>query len=235
MKYEKIVCGQFVSRPNRFVAQVIVDGKEEKVHVKNTGRCKELLVPKCKVYLEDFNGRMGNRKMRYSLVAVEKAGKLINMDSQAPNKVVYEAFTDKRISLSNMDELTCIKPEKTYKDSRFDLYLEDIYGKKAFVEVKGVTLEEDGLCRFPDAPTLRGLKHIKELCQAKEEGYEAAIIFVIQMEEASLFGPNYDTQSEFGLALKEAKAKGVEIYAYNCKVDIDSLEIFDKINIDLDY
>ena len=167
MKYEKIIKGKFKDRPNRFIAMVEVDGEAQKSHVKNTGRCKELLVSDATVYLEDFDGRMGTRKMRYSLIGVEKKTKqgiiMINMDSQAPNKVVKEALISGKINLPGMDELVEIKAEYVYGDSRLDFYVKDQSGKEGFIEVKGVTLENNGVASFPDAPTERGIKHLKEL------------------------------------------------------------------------
>lgn len=229
MKYEKIVSGIFVSRPNRFIAHVLIDGKEEIVHVKNTGRCKELLVPGCKVYLEDFEGRMGSRKLRYSLIAVEKKrdeGKnesiLINMDSQAPNKVVAEWLSTQGYDF--------IKPEFTFGKSRVDFYMER--GKEKFLlEVKGCTLEYNGHCFFPDAPTERGVKHLEELIKAKEHGYHAAVLILIQMEESIDFAPNDETHKEFGDTLRLAASRGVEVLCYNCKVTPDSLELKDKVKV----
>ena len=229
MKYEKIVSGIFVSRPNRFIAHVLIDGTEEIVHVKNTGRCKELLVPGCKVYLEDFEGRMGSRKLRYSLIAVEKKrdeGKnesiLINMDSQAPNKVVAEWLSTQGYDF--------IKPEFTFGKSRVDFYMER--GKEKFLlEVKGCTLEYNGHCFFPDAPTERGVKHLEELIKAKEHGYHAAVLILIQMEESIDFAPNDETHKEFGDTLRIAASRGVEVLCYNCKVTPDSLELKDKVKV----
>ncbi|MBQ3465625.1 MAG: DNA/RNA nuclease SfsA [Firmicutes bacterium] len=267
MKYEKIVEAKFIERENRFVARAGIgegdDAESVKVHVKNTGRCRELLVPGSTVYLEDFEGRMGSRRMRYSLVAVEKKvgapeGKLlINMDSQAPNKVVHEALADGRIRLSGLSDasgsgsnLTLIKPEVKYGDSRFDFYVEAgesieqgksksleperaLEPKRAFIEVKGVTLEEDGHARFPDAPTERGIKHINELIRARREGYLAYIIFVVQMKGMKDVSPNYDTHPEFGDALAKAAEAGVSILAYDCKVTPDSLAIDRQIEFKL--
>lgn len=231
MEYIKTVKGTFVARPNRFVAEVIVNGETVKCHVKNTGRCKELLVKGATVFLEDFEGRMGSRKMRYSLIAVIKNDILINMDSQAPNKVVEEALLDGRIKVPNMDKLIEVKREKTFGNSRFDFYLKDKDGKEAYLEVKGVTLEEKGICKFPDAPTERGIKHIHELIKAKEEGYEAYIVFVIQMKGVKYFTPNYETHKEFGNALKEARAAGVEILAFDSIVKPDFLAVDKEIEI----
>ena len=229
MKYEKTVSGIFVSRPNRFIAHVLIDGKEEIVHVKNTGRCKELLIPGVKVYLEDFEGRMGSRKLRYSLIAVEKKrdeGKnesiLINMDSQAPNKVVAEWLSTQGYDF--------IKPEFTFGKSRVDFYMER--GKEKFLlEVKGCTLEYNGHCFFPDAPTERGVKHLEELIKAKEHGYHAAVLILIQMEESIDFAPNDETHKEFGDTLRLAASRGVEVLCYNCKVTPDSLQLKDKIKV----
>lgn len=229
MKYEKIVSGIFVSRPNRFIAHVLIDGTEEIVHVKNTGRCKELLIPGVKVYLEDFEGRMGSRKLRYSLIAVEKKrdeGKnesiLINMDSQAPNKVVAEWLSTQGYDF--------IKPEFTFGKSRVDFYMER--GKEKFLlEVKGCTLEYNGHCFFPDAPTERGVKHLEELIKAKEHGYHAAVLILIQMEESIDFAPNDETHKEFGDTLRIAASRGVEVLCYNCKVTPDSLELKDKVKV----
>lgn len=231
MKYENVVEGTFLARPNRFVAKVIVDGKETSCHVKNTGRCRELLVPGCKVFLTDHAGSMGSRKMRYSLIAVMKGNTLINMDSQAPNKVVDEFLKSDIISIRGMSELVTIKREKNFGNSRFDFYLEDKDGSKGWLEVKGVTLEEDGVARFPDAPTERGTKHIHELIKARKEGYNAYIFFVIQMKGIRYFTPNYQTDSDFANALSEAEAAGVEILAYDCKVTADSLDIDEPVKI----
>ena len=220
MKYEKIAEAKFIKRENRFVAEVrLPDGETAKVHVKNTGRCRELLLPGSTVYLEDYDGRMGNRKMRFSLVAVRKAVKdgsdlLINMDSQAPNKAVGEALSDDRIRLPGFEDQNLhIQPEVGYGDSRFDFYIE-AEGKRGFIEVKGVTLENDGHARFPDAPTERGIKHINELIRAHEEGYEAYLIFVVQMEGMKDVSPNDETHPQFGEALAKAEAAGVKILAY---------------------
>lgn len=215
MKYTHIVGGTFISRPNRFIAKVNIDGMEHTVHVKNTGRCKELLVPGCTVFLEKSDNP--NRKTLYDLVAVVKGDRVINMDSQAPN-TVFAQWVKKQLPTA------FIKREHTYKDSRFDCYIET-ETDKIFVEVKGVTLEENGCVRFPDAPTERGIKHIKGLVDAVKNGYKAAVFFVIQMEDVISFSPNYETQPQFGRALKDAEKAGVKILAYSCKVTPDSLEI----------
>ena len=215
MKYSNIVKGKFISRPNRFIARVDIAGVEHTVHVKNTGRCKELLIPGCTVFLEKADNP--NRKTLYDLIAVIKGDRVINMDSQAPN-AVFRRWIKKQLPNAT------VKREITYKDSRFDCYIET-ETDKIFVEVKGVTLEENGYVRFPDAPTERGIKHINGLMDAVNNGYKAAVFFVIQMEDVISFSPNYDTQPRFGQALKNAEAAGVKILAYSCKVTPDSLEI----------
>lgn len=232
MRYEKVCKGKFIERPNRFVAKVEIEGKTETVHVKNTGRCKELLVPGAEVYLEDYLGRMGTRKLRYSLIAVRKGNLLINMDSQAPNYVVEEALKEEKIRIPGMGKLTCIKREKTLGDSRFDFYLEDENGKKGWLEVKGVTLEDHGIARFPDAPTERGKKHIKGLADAVDLGYTGVAVFVIQMKGVKSFEPNDSTHKAFGDALREATEHGVTVLAYDCKVTPDSLEIDERVKIE---
>lgn len=233
MKYEKIVPAKFISRSNRFVAQVLLNGEEVSVHVKNTGRCRELLVPDSVIYLEDFSYRQGKRKLLYDLIAVRKGDLLINMDSQAPNKVAGEALGNGSIKLPDMSELTIIRPEKIYGDSRFDFYIEDKNGEKGFVEVKGVTLENDGIASFPDAPTERGVKHINELVKAMENGYHSYVLFVIQMSGIKLFTPNDATHRKFGDTLRYAAEKGVHILAYECAVTPDSLEITRAVSIEL--
>ena len=221
MKYSNIVKGKFISRPNRFIARVDIDGAEHTVHVKNTGRCKELLVPGCTVFLEKADNQ--NRKTLYDLIAVIKGDRVINMDSQAPN-AVFRQWVKKQLPNAT------VKREITYKDSRFDCYIET-ETDKIFVEVKGVTLEENGYVRFPDAPTERGIKHINGLMDAVNNGYKSAVFFVIQMEDVISFSPNYDTQPRFGQALKNAEAAGVKIIAYSCKVTPDSLEIDKQVPV----
>ncbi len=234
MKYEKIVKAKFISRPNRFVAVVDLNGKEISVHVKNTGRCRELLVPGATVYLDDFTFRQGKRKYLYDLVAVEKENLLINMDSQAPNKVVKEALINKALKLPGMSDISVIKPETVYGDSRFDFYVEDKNGQKGFIEVKGVTLENNGIASFPDAPTDRGVKHLQELVNAKANGFHAYILFVIQMSGMKLFTPNDATHKAFGDALRSASKNGVNILVYECKVTPGTLEIAKPVSIDLE-
>lgn len=221
MTYKNIKKGIFLNRPNRFIATVLIDGVSCVAHVKNTGRCKELLVEGATVYLEAFDSL--KRKTNFDLIAVEKGTKLINMDSQAPNKCFYEWAQDQYPG-------ALIKPEVKFKASRFDCLI-TTNTQNIFTEVKGVTLEENGLVKFPDAPTLRGLKHINELIAALDEGYKSEIFFVIQMEEVSAFSPNYETQPEFGQALKTAQKAGVKISAYNCLVTPDSLKIHRPVQV----
>lgn len=218
MTYQEVKRGVFVSRPNRFVACVEVDGKMEVCHVKNTGRCKELLVSGATVILEKSANPA--RKTCYDLVAVYKGGELINMDSQAPNRVAGEWLSSGGL----FENVTLIKPECFYKNSRFDFYVE-ADGRRIFIEVKGVTLEEDGVVLFPDAPTERGVKHLRELMDAKENGYEAYVLFVIQMQRCRYFTPNRATHAAFADALIEAAAAGVEIRAVTCCVTEDSLSV----------
>ncbi len=224
MKYSNITEGRFKSRPNRFIANVEIDGHIETVHVKNTGRCKELLPEGAKVYLQYFDNPA--RKTKYDLIAVlkERTGKdplLINMDSQAPNKAAWEWLAG---GLFSKDAL--IRSEVTYKSSRFDFYVED-GDRKAFVEVKGVTLETDGVAAFPDAPTERGIKHLRELSQCIEDGFEAYVLFVIQMKGVYLMKPNDVTHKSFGDALRDAVKAGVRALAVDCIVKPDEM-IIDK-------
>ncbi len=212
MRYKNIHKAAFLSRPNRFIAQVLLEGQEVTVHVKNTGRCKELLVPGCTVYLEKSPNP--ERKTAYDLVAVEKGKRLINMDAQAPNKL----FAEWAQAGHFRSGLTLLRPETTFEQSRFDFYWE-APDARGFVEVKGCTLEEDGWTYFPDAPTDRGVKHLHELVRAREQGYGAAVCFVIQMEDVDGFSPNDATHPAFGDALREAAAGGVEVLALECAVE----------------
>lgn len=220
MIYENIVEAKFISRPNRFIAIVSVDGDEIKVHVKNTGRCKELLITGCTVYLE----KAGNpdRKTPYDLVAVEKDGKVINIDSQAPNKVVKEW-------LESTGKYSKVQPEYKYGNSRIDFYMEKEIPNKSvqpyLMEVKGCTLFKDGIGYFPDAPTERGTKHLKELTMALKKGIKTRVAFVIQGEGISEVRPNEDTDPEFAKAFYEAKKSGVEIVFYLCEVTPYTLKI----------
>lgn len=225
MKYSNITSGKYIDRPNRFIATVEMTGSIEKAHVKNTGRCRELLLSGAQIYLEDFDGRMGKRKMRYSLISVKKGSQLVNMDSQAPNAVVKEALLADHLRLPDMGPLTLIKSEHKYGNSRLDFYVEDENGQKGLIEVKGVTLETDGIAKFPDAPTERGIKHIEELASARDAGYQVYVIFVIQMKSVTSMMPNDDTHKAFGDALRKAASHGVHVLAYDCIVTKDSMEI----------
>ena len=229
MKYNKMIKAKFIERPNRFVAYCEINGEVEKVHVKNTSRCKELLIPGCEVYLEESNNP--SRATRYSLITTKKGERLINIDSQVTNKMVLESLKDKSLVLPGFDEeIELIKPEKTYGNSRFDIYLEG-KTKKAFIEIKGCTLEIDNVVKFPDAKTERGVKHVKELIQAKEDGYLAYIIIVIQMEDVLYFTPNIEKHKEFADVLKEAEEKGVKVLAYDSIVDIDSIKLNKPVKV----
>lgn len=226
MKFENIYKAQFIDRPNRFIAHCNVNGKVETVHVKNTGRCKELLTPNATVYLEKSNNE--NRKTLYDLIAVEKGETLINMDSQAPNKVAFEWLN----AGGYIKSPTLVRPETKYGNSRFDFYIES-ENEKVFVEVKGVTLENDGIASFPDAPTERGTKHLNELIKAKEDGYRTAVLFVIQMKGCKEFTPNYANDKLFSDTLKKAKKNGVEVLAMDCIVTPNSLKIDKPVLIKL--
>ena len=228
MKYREIVEGRFISRPNRFIARVEINGAVETVHVKNTGRCRELLVPDARVYLEVSDNPA--RKTKYDLVAVEKVTDngilLVNMDSQIPNAAAGEWLKNCRMFSEN----AVIMREKTFGKSRFDFYIED-GNRKAFVEVKGVTLEHGGVSMFPDAPTERGVKHINELVTCVESGYEAYILFVIQMKGITCFRPHDEMHPEFGNALRNAAEKGVKILARDCVVSPDSMVVDGEIKV----
>lgn len=224
MKYDNIKSGRFEKRPNRFIAHVEVDGKMEICHVKNTGRLSELLISGAKVYVEENDNP--KRKTRFSLIAVEKDGILYNIDSQAPNKVAKEWVEQGNF----LPDVTFVKSEKTFRKSRFDLYIET-ENKKIFMEVKGVTLNQEGIGYFPDAPTERGKKHILELCDALEEGYEACILFVVKFQPAKGFTPNRVRQPDFADALIMAQEKGVKVMAVECKVKPDNLSIVREIPV----
>ena len=222
MRYKNIKKGIFISRPNRFIAEVEVDGEIKICHVKNTGRCKELLIKGVTVILEKSG--ISTRKTEYDLVAVYKGEELINIDSQAPNKVVGEWLK----SGKGFDGITAIKPESKYKNSRFDFYIE-IGNRKIYAEVKGVTLERDGVVLFPDAPTERGAKHINELIDATENGYEAYIFFVVQLKNCKYFTPNSETDPAFAMALRSAVSKNVKVVALNCSVYEEGFDICGEI------
>lgn len=224
MQYQTVKKGIFLARPNRFIAHVEVDGATQVVHVKNTGRCRELLVPGASVYLEESANPA--RKTKYDLIAVEKGELLINMDAQAPNQVFRE-WADQGGFLPG---LTKLRPETTWGSSRFDFYWE-AGDRRGFVEVKGVTLEENGHARFPDAPTERGVKHLEELIRCQDEGYEAAVCFVLQMEGMKDFAPNDSTHPAFGQALRKAAQAGVQILAHTCRVTPETLTIAEPVPV----
>lgn len=225
MHYQQVISGRFIARPNRFIAHVEVDGEAVIAHVKNTGRCKELLVPGATVYLQ--RAEVPARKTLYDLIAVEKGPLLINMDAQAPNRVFAEWART-----GGIPGLTLLRPETTWGSSRFDFYWESAT-ERGFVEVKGVTLEKDGGAYFPDAPTLRGVKHLKELTAARQQGYRAAVCFVIQMTGIKSFSPNDETHPEFGDTLRRAAQSGVEVWAYGCQVTPDSLVLSEPVPVRL--
>lgn len=227
MRYEHTVPAVFLDRPNRFIAHVSLHGSVETVHVKNTGRCRELLLPGTEVILEQSANPA--RKTKYDLICVNKAGRLINMDSQIPNRAAEEWIRKGML----FPEKTEVYREKVYGRSRFDLYVESEV-RKAFVEVKGVTLEQDNVARFPDAPTLRGVKHLEELIDCRKEGYEAYLLFVIQMKGITRFEPNWETHREFGEALLKAQKAGVRILARDCMVSRDSIEIQEEVPVFLE-
>ena len=225
MRYSAVKQGRFLSRPNRFIAHVDMDGKTEICHVKNTGRCRELLIPGARVWCAKAENP--NRKTAYDLIAVEKEPYLVNMDSQAPNQAVGEWLRN-----GGLGNAQVVLPEQRFHDSRFDFYLERD-GKPMFLEVKGVTLEENGVCRFPDAPTQRGARHLRELTLAREQGYDAAVLFVIQMAPVRYLTPNDGTDPAFGKALREAAAKGVAVLAVDCVVTPDTMTIGNPVAVHL--
>jgi len=230
MRYSCVKKAVFLERPNRFIAYARLEDEIVKCHVKNTGRCKELLIPyKSEVFLEDHGENTG-RKTRYSLIKVLKNGRMINMDSQAPNQVAYEWLKAGKL----FKDITYIKREQKYGNSRIDIYYERSNGIKGLIEVKGVTLEEDDVARFPDAPTERGVKHVYELIDAVKEGYEANILFVVQMKGIRYFEPNYKTHAEFGEALITAKAAGVNVMAVDCIVTDDEVVADEMVTVKLD-
>lgn len=227
MKYERIKRATFLERPNRFIAYADIAGKQETIHVKNTGRCAELLVPEAEIFVQESDNP--ERKTKWDLIGVRKGERLINMDSQIPNKVVGEWLSAGNLFSAGAS----VRPETVYGNSRFDFYVEE-GESRAFIEVKGVTLEEEGVVRFPDAPSERAVKHVEELIWAKKEGYDAYVFLVIQMKGVRYFTPNIDTQPEFAEVLKKAKAAGVRILAYDCKVTEDSIQIDEEVPVVLE-
>lgn len=221
MRYEAVRAATFIARPNRFIARVSLDGAEETVHVKNTGRCRELLIPGARVILSE--GRNPARKTRYDLVAVYKGDMLVNMDSQAPNAAAAEL-------LPRLFPGFFIRPEQRFGNSRFDFCLEQ-GDRRVFVEVKGVTLEREGLALFPDAPTVRGTKHLRELAAARRAGFGAYILFLVQMQRCRAFAPNEETDPAFAAALREAAGAGVGVLCYDCLVTSDIMVPADPVPI----
>lgn len=228
MKYREIVPAKFIERPNRFIAYVEIAGQRTKVHVKNTGRCRELLQQYAQVYLEKSDNP--DRTTAYDLVAVDKAGMLVNMDSNAPNKVVGEWLSAGGLC----QDVSLVRPETVFGNSRFDFYVESDSGRKIFIEVKGVTLENEGVAAFPDAPSERAVKHVEELIEAKQQGYEAYLIFVVQMKEIRYVEPNRKTQPAFAEVLKKARCAGVKLLAYDCIVGEDSLRLDQPLPVIVD-
>ena len=225
MIYANMVPGRFLSRPNRFIAHVEIDGTEEICHVKNTGRCRELLVPGCTVWCQRSDNP--NRKTKFDLIAVQKGPRLINMDSQAPNAAVKEWLLS-----GGLGSFENLKAETVQGDSRFDFgFIKD--GKQCFLEVKGCTLENDGICAFPDAPTERGAKHLRGLTELVRQGFGAYVLFVIQMEDVHYIHPNDATDPTFGTALREAAAAGVQVLAVDCRITPESMTIHKAVEVKL--
>lgn len=225
MRYSNMVPGTFLRRPNRFIAHVEIHGREEVVHVKNTGRCKELLPPGAQVWCHRSDNP--NRKTKYDLITVKKGHRLINMDSQAPNTAVGEWLKN-----GGLGEIENLKAETFHGDSRYDFsFTKD--GKQCFLEVKGVTLEEEGICAFPDAPTDRGARHLKGLTAAAKAGYGAYVLFVIQMADVKYLRPHDERDPAFGAALREAAENGVVVMAMDCAVDVDSMVIRQRVPVKL--
>lgn len=225
MHYSNMVCGKFVDRPNRFIAHVEIGGNVETVHVKNTGRCRELLPRGAQVWCQRASNPA--RKTKFDLISVEKGSYLINMDSQAPNAAVGEWLAS-----GGLGPTADLRPETIHGDSRFDFSFTR-NGIPCFLEVKGVTLETDGICAFPDAPTERGAKHLRGLARAAQEGFGAYVLFVIQMSPVNYLHPNDETDPEFGRALREAAANGVQVLAVDCKITPDSMEIGSPVQVRL--
>lgn len=223
MKYGKMVAGRFLARPNRFIAHVEIDGREEICHVKNTGRCRELLPAGAKVWCEVSQNPA--RKTKFDLITVQKGHRLINMDSQAPNLAVKEWLLS-----GGLGPIENLRPETVHGGSRFDFsFTKD--GRPCLLEVKGVTLENDGVCAFPDAPTQRGARHLRELTQAVQAGFDAYVLFVIQMSDVKYLHPNDATDPDFGAALRQAKSAGVQVMAVDCLVEQDGMTIGKAVKV----
>jgi len=227
LRYKGIVPGIFIDRPNRFIANIWVNGERESVHVRNTGRCKEILIPGTGVLLEKVSNN-SKRKTRFSLISAYKGSQLINIDSQIPNALVFSALDNNDLNI--IEEIKYLKQEVTYQHSRFDLFYRNNH-KKGFIEVKGVTLEKDRVALFPDAPTIRGNRHILELIDASKKGYENYIIFVIQMKGVGCFKPNDKMDPDFSEALRAADKNGVHIRAYDCLVTNNTIKIDQPIRV----
>ena len=225
MKYSDMTPGTFLSRPNRFIAHVQIGDQTEVVHVKNTGRCRELLSVGAQVWCQKSSNPA--RKTKYDLITVQKGNRLINMDSQAPNRAAEEWLRS-----GGLGEIEDLRPETVHGDSRFDFSFRK-NGRLCFLEVKGVTLEEDGVCAFPDAPTQRGAKHLRGLAEAAREGFGAYVLFVIQMEDVKYLHPNDETDPAFGQALREAAEAGVEILAMDCEITVDEMQIRQRVPVKL--
>lgn len=230
MKYSNIHEGVFLERPHRFGAMVRLDGEIEYVHVKNTGRCREILVPGTRVFLEKSDNE--NRKTRYSLISAYKDNMLINIDSQVPNAVVYDALNQEVVK--GFPKMSFLKREVVYGNSRFDIYYDSVKGEKGFIEIKGVTLDINGTALFPDAPTIRGQKHLFELADAVGKGYCAHVVFLIQYRPVKLFRPNSIMDPAFDKALKFAYDSGVHIHAFDCAVTENEINIGGPVPIHLD-
>ena len=226
MEYKNVRSAKFINRQNRFIAYIDLDGTEEVCHVKNTGRCRELLIEGAEVFVQEAD--TPSRKTKYDLIGVVKGNRVINIDSQIPNKVFYEWLCCGQL----LKNIKSIKPEARFKNSRFDFYVET-EDEKIFIEVKGVTLEEDNIVLFPDAPTERGVKHLKELIECVEEGFKAYVVFVIQMKGVKYFVPNSKTHREFAETLRLAFQKGVEIVAFDCNVGEDFIELAERVEVRL--
>ena len=225
MEYADMVAGRFLARPNRFIAHVQIDGQVEICHVKNTGRCRELLQVGAEVWCQKASNP--NRKTKYDLITVRKGHRLINMDSQAPNIAAGQWLVE-----GGLGQVEALRPETFHGDSRYDFsFVKD--GKTCFLEVKGVTLETDGVCAFPDAPTERGAKHLRGLAQAVQEGFGAYVLFVIQMEDVKYLHPNDSTDPAFGKALREAAEQGVQVLAVDCHITENTMTIGDFVEVKL--
>lgn len=236
MDYASVKKARFLARPNRFIARCQLEGQEVLAHVPNTGRCKELLLPGCTVYLRDYRGeKERSRKTDFSLLTVEKGPLLINMDSQAPNRLAWEGLEEGRIRLplEAGEELLSLRREVCWGKSRFDL-LAHTSRRDWYVEVKGVTLEEEGIARFPDAPTERGLRHVQELCRVRKEGCGAALLFIVQLKGPRRLEPNWQTHRAFGEALRQAQAAGVALLCYDCVVSPEQVTVSEPLPISLE-